>query len=309
APAPRSRPIDIEDEEDSDSMDEEEEESLYQELRLRRKNKRRSLRQKVLRLRDEDSDVAGRRNRLDDTGAAGRRCREEDVIEEDRPRVSFLHDLTGKVIPNVLKSFPSVGKKMLTKMFHSQFSVEDLPKLHTYVLKTSATELKDFAQLMRSFEVYGQIICAFTHENNEMAIQQALADYRMRLYKLQETYTFPSIRDYHLAFVQTRIIESEDLPLPWKTPDPELLYRLVPKAQPGAHQTTPYKPGELGKTKKPTPCWAWNGTGCEDVDCAYLHVCLNCNQPGHTQSACPSPARSGASGANNLPLRERVSRP
>lgn len=223
---------------------------------MRRKNRDRGLREKVLRWRGEDSDTAGRRYRSDEGAALNRRYREDD--EDERPRVSFTHDPDGKAIPGVLKRFPAVCKKLLTRMFHSQFSIEDLPKLHTDVMKTSATELKDFPQLMRSFEVYAQIISAFTHESMEVEMQRALAEYRLRLYKFQENYTFSSIKEYHLSFVQTRILEGEDHPLKWRTVDQELMYKLTGKGQgqSNVHQTTPYKAGEMGKAKKTGPCWA-----------------------------------------------------
>ncbi|KAL8627008.1 hypothetical protein Q9189_007283, partial [Teloschistes chrysophthalmus] len=136
-------------------------------------------------------------------------------------------------------------------MFTSQFSIEDLPKLHTDVLKTSATDLKDFQQLMKSFEVYGQIISAFTHRSLEVDMQRALADYRMRLLEFHETYTFASIKEYHLSFVQTRILDGEDHPVKWKMVDHELLVKLIGKAQgqssvtrsgTAAHRNTPIVP-------------------------------------------------------------------
>lgn len=139
-------------------------------------------------------------------------------------RVSFLHLKSGdKPFLTVHEHFRAVRIKYFKQIFLGTFNpAADLLKLSdTHVRRTSGDdhEISDMGQLLRCFEVYGQVICDYAHPDVAFQLQKALSDYRIRLYDMSVWYTFVSLREYHYSFMIGRILHGQDDPVAWITED------------------------------------------------------------------------------------------
>ena len=83
--------------------------------------------------------------------------------------------------------------------------------------RDDTVELKGITNLLSYFEVYAQIVCFFTHPAVALPLQEAFACYRSRLLYLSVTYTWETLRAFHLAFVYTRIARGQDDVAGWKS--------------------------------------------------------------------------------------------
>lgn len=172
--------------------------------------------------------------------------------------------------------------------------------------------------LLRCFEIYGQIICFFAHETVALSLQEALSDYRCYISDLSDTYTFQSVRHFHNVFVYSRIQLCQDDAHAWRSPNKHLenqILRTKPvAAQSGAHtpyntrpnaQPAAYRGGAPTSSQPNTQfstmlyCNRYNGgTPCNPLRCRYSHTCNTCGG-AHPAMACTT------SSSNTVPLGTR----
>ncbi len=128
--------------------------------------------------------------------------------ETEAPRRSFLHQGNDSVLAPLLHRFQVVDIKYIKQIYHETFEVKNLNKLSNSFINRLAggdDEIKGLKDLLRCFEVYGQIICFFAHETVALPLQEALSEYRCYILDLCITYTFNFVRHFHEVFVYSRM--------------------------------------------------------------------------------------------------------
>lgn len=229
--------------------------------------------------------------------------------DNERERVSFVHLSTGKeALKSINTRFPPVPPKLFKKIFKGSLHASEITKLSTDLNprgEKDDTEAKSINHLLRCFEIYGQAICHFAQTSVALELQDALADYRIKLSDRLLHYTFESIREHHLRFIQARILTGQDDPLGWRDQARELDHVLIQKTK--VSGTTQYKSGQLGYASNPQTgeaCRRYNKGHCDGKGCRYTHICSTCHQRGHGAHICTQ-----ATGSNSQPLGERVTKP
>ena len=139
-----------------------------------------------------------------------------------QPRVAFNHVLgtnPPSLSPSIVKSFPAINRRYFTEIFRGQFQVENLHKLSNDFSATASmgeseasNEPKGLAHVLKCFEPYCQIVLEFASQEVYRRLQFAMAQYRLHLYALLNTYTFESVIAFHKTFVYARICEGHDNP-------------------------------------------------------------------------------------------------
>lgn len=242
---------------------------------------------------------------------------------ENIERRSFLHQGNDPMLASLLYRFQAVDVKYIKQIYHGTFEVKNLNKLsNSFVsrLVASDEETKGIRELIRCFEIYGQIVLFFTHPTVYAPLQEALSWYRCHISDLTVTYTFASVRHFHDVFMYARIQLCQDDPVAWRTPDKDLENQLLKQrpaqTQPGAYQSYNTRPnpallnpsrGVVSTIIPSNPqnpqvyyCNRFNrGTPCDSRSCRYQHLCSVCGQ-SHPSITCPT-----GSSANIVPLGTR----
>ena len=71
--------------------------------------------------------------------------------------------------------------------------------------RDDTVELKGITNLLSYFKVYAQIVYFFAYPAIVVPLQEAFVSYRCHILYLLVTYTWETLRVFHLAFVYTRI--------------------------------------------------------------------------------------------------------
>ncbi len=250
--------------------------------------------------------------------------------ETEAPRRSFLHQGNDPVLAPLLHRFQAVDIKYIKQIYHETFEVKNLNKLSNSFINRLAggdDETKGLKDLLRCFEVYGQIICFFAHETVALPLQEALSEYRCYISDLCTTYTFNSVRHFHEVFVYSRMQLCQDDAHAWRSPNKHLENQVLrtrpPATQSGAFTpynsrpntapqqayrgVTPYPPQAGGRNQQTLYCNRFNrNEPCHERSCRYLHTCNLCGQ-SHPATACNVNVNGGNTGtsANAIPLPSR----
>ena len=120
-------------------------------------------------------------------------------------------------------------------------NVKDIPKLTADFSADSneTPDLKSMNQLIRSFEVFCQIVCALAPAPVQQPLQLAMAVYRVRLLGTVGMSTFACVQGYHMEFTARAIRIGLDDPGIWRTRWIDVEWKLVPivKSQPSKPAT------------------------------------------------------------------------
>lgn len=119
-----------------------------------------------------------------------------------------------------------------------------------------------------------------------LPIAQALSAHLSNIIALARAYSWASVLDYHVAFLQARAIDPFFNPLHWIRSDPHLhtLHLLTPSIT-APRPPAPSPPVDRLAAKPATNniqiCFAYNGAGCAGpaVSCFRRHVCCLCSGP------------------------------
>ena len=89
---------------------------------------------------------------------------------------------------------------MMADIQHRKFNVKDIPKLTADFAADSneVPELKSMNQLIKSFEVFCQIVCVLAPAPVQHPLQLAMALYRIRLLNMVGMSTFSSVQGFHI---------------------------------------------------------------------------------------------------------------
>lgn len=175
-------------------------------------------------------------------------------------------------------------------------------------------ELKGLPHLIRCFLIYMSILLHFTHESLEKPLRIGMLAYVEQLWIFSGTYTFDSIKIYHMAFHTLRIRRGIDDGALWERIDSNLERRTMRLKQQSAEFTATstakrFNPGPYsgtsqasssaftpGQFNQPYPngsstCHRWNsGTDCYQATCKFRHVCAICNG-NHRARECRVPGK------------------
>ena len=143
-----------------------------------------------------------------------------DQDDPDYPRSSFLHTTYARALPIITERYPNIGVVYLIKIFRGTIHPSALVWMDVDREMATPEESSDISHLLYCFEVYGQIICLFAADGDSasqvLELQEALAEYRMRLLRLVSFCTFESLRAWHGAFLTEVIHAGQDKPSEWR---------------------------------------------------------------------------------------------
>lgn len=175
----------------------------------------------------------------------------------------------------------------------------------------SEFDIKGLATLIRCLGVYCQVKLHFALDEKLRPLSAAFQRYEDHLCKLYATYTWESVRAFHLNFHQMAINDGVDTPENWSRIDTFLENTTLIKRDRPLNSTE----SRRGSTKVSTNgldfssegkpvCFRFNrGQECAR-GCTYRHVCQTCSGL-HPSKDCPAPSKpppsaSGPASATNL---------
>lgn len=142
-----------------------------------------------------------------------------DTSTPDDYRSSFHTTDFDSTLPLIRARFPNIDPLYIRKIFRGTINAEGLIWLDVDREDASPPDFPNLAHLLYCFEIYGQILCIFTAPqgfNQELELQRALADYRVRLLKMSKVATFESLREWHKAMVEAQIRNGQDKVDGWR---------------------------------------------------------------------------------------------
>ena len=142
-----------------------------------------------------------------------------DVSSPDDARSSVPNTDFESALPLIRARFPNIDPLYLTKIFRGTIQPEGLIWLDVDREDASPPDFNNLAHLLYCFEIYGQILCILTAPQGieqEVELQMALADYRIRVLKLSKVATFESLREWHKAILQAQIRDGQDRVDGWR---------------------------------------------------------------------------------------------
>lgn len=148
-----------------------------------------------------------------------------DVSSPEEHRTSFHATNFDSILPLLRGRFPNIEPLYLTKIFRGTIKATGLIWLDVDRQDTSPLDFSDFEHLLYCFEIYGQIVCILASPQGlelELELQNALADYRIRLLKLSKWATFESVLEWHKAVLEAQLQYGQDRPEGWRERREEL---------------------------------------------------------------------------------------
>jgi len=142
-----------------------------------------------------------------------------DLSSPDNSRTSFRTTDFDSILPVIRARFPTIDLVYLVKIFRGTIGPNGLIWLDIDRQDTSGLEFSDLAHLLYCLEIYGQIVCILASPQGieqQMELQIALADYRIRLLKLSKWATFASLKEWYKASILTQLRNGQDRPEGWR---------------------------------------------------------------------------------------------
>ncbi|KAL8800325.1 MAG: hypothetical protein Q9182_005252 [Xanthomendoza sp. 2 TL-2023] len=142
-----------------------------------------------------------------------------DTSSPEDYRISFRTTDLDAATPHILSRFPNIDPLYLTKIYRGTITPTGLIWLDIGRQDSSPLEFSDLAHLLYCFEVYCQIVCILVRPAGlafELEMQNALADYRIRVLKLSKWVTWESLLAWHTGFVSTRMAQGQDVVEGWR---------------------------------------------------------------------------------------------
>ena len=156
-----------------------------------------------------------------------------DTSNPDDARTGFLNTNYEATLPSIRARFPNIDPLYITKIFRGTINPEGLIWMDVDREDASPPDFPDLAHMLYCFEIYGQIICILADPQGtgrEIDLQEALADYRIRVLKLSRTASFDSLKAWHKAVIQSQIIQGQDRVEGWRARREDLAMLLKRKA-------------------------------------------------------------------------------
>ena len=125
--------------------------------------------------------------------------------------------------------YPMITSRMLKDIQHRELNVKEIPRFTANFTDTdtkNAPEVKNMLQLLRPFEAFCQVVCAFAPSSVQQHLQLAMSLYRGSLMAMSDIFEFSSIHNYHNYFVTRAIRIGLDDPDVWRHPYQEAERKL-----------------------------------------------------------------------------------
>lgn len=158
----------------------------------------------------------------------------------------------------------------------------------------SKSDIKGLVVLIRCLRVYSQIKLHFAPDEKFRSFSAAFQKYKDHLCKLYATYTWESIRSFHLNFHQMAINDGVDNPERWSRIDTFLENTtLVKQDRPLGSFNSKRGKANLDTSESRPPCYQYNqGRTCE-IECTYRHNCQTCGGSHPSKDCNKSSANAG----------------
>ncbi|KAL8774472.1 MAG: hypothetical protein Q9209_000845 [Squamulea sp. 1 TL-2023] len=144
-----------------------------------------------------------------------------DTSSPEDHRVSFRTSSLQQSLPLIRTRFPNIEPLYLTKIFRGTIGSIGLIWLDIGRQDTSPLDFSDLAHLLYCFEIYGQIVCTLAGQGEggsvqELELQKALADYKIRLLKMSKWATWESLLEWHKVFLEGVFARGQDRVEVWR---------------------------------------------------------------------------------------------
>ncbi|KAF8218268.1 hypothetical protein K438DRAFT_1747463 [Mycena galopus ATCC 62051] len=140
---------------------------------------------------------------------------------------------------------------------------------------------------LRAWTIFTTVL---QNEKPGLPVTQALLGYLTNVITNARVFAWPTVLDYHVAFVQLRARDPYFTPEDWTSVSPTLhtIHLLTPSVLsarlPSALGPSPDRSARLAQI-----CFAFNGAGCTATACFRRHICRICEAEGHTEKMCSGP--------------------
>ncbi|KAJ6496463.1 hypothetical protein C8R47DRAFT_1212783 [Mycena vitilis] len=155
-------------------------------------------------------------------------------------------------------------------------------------------EVPDVVTFVQAWMIF---VSVFQNEHRALPVAQALAAHLNTIIVVSRVYSWPSVLNYHVAFMHARAQDFCFNPSNWMKSDPHLhtLHLLTPLIMPVVTVASPSNtragpaPADIGKMATQV-CYYYNDDGCggPDAGCYRRHICRHCKLTGHTWKLCPT---------------------
>ncbi|KAJ7783509.1 hypothetical protein DFH07DRAFT_948524 [Mycena maculata] len=155
-------------------------------------------------------------------------------------------------------------------------------------------EVPDIVTFVQAWMIF---VSVFQNEHCALPVAQALAAHLNTIILVARVYPWPTVLDYHVAFMQARAQDFCFNPSNWMKSDPHLhtLHLLTPfivpsaAATPSLNNRAGLSQVDIGKMASQV-CYFYNDDGCggPDAGCFRRYICRHCKAAGHTWKVCPN---------------------
>jgi hypothetical protein len=171
--------------------------------------------------------------------------------------------------------------------------------------------LREVPDILAFVEAWMIFMSVLQNEHRGLPVVQGLSAHLNNIIAVARVYPWPTVLDYHVAFMHLRARDPYFNPLSWSQSSPHLhtTHLLIPSihfppvtAPPAVTPPLPAAaaPAVMSSQERTRmagqPCYAWNGpVGC--AGCARRHVCRICFG-AHPATACTGPATPATAAAS-----------
>ncbi|KAJ7147604.1 hypothetical protein C8R43DRAFT_1195335 [Mycena crocata] len=155
--------------------------------------------------------------------------------------------------------------------------------------------LREVPDILTFVEAWMTFMSVLQNEHLELPIAQALTAHMNNIITVARVYSWTTVLDYHVAFLQARALDPCFNPTTWSKSDPHLhtMYLLTPAILPPAPLPAVAPPAAVPVAARvplaAQTCFHYNGAGCFAAACPRRHICRACEGP-HPLSACTAAA-------------------
>ncbi|KAL8728595.1 MAG: hypothetical protein Q9181_005303 [Wetmoreana brouardii] len=136
-----------------------------------------------------------------------------DVSSPDDSRSSFRTTDYDSTLPIIRARFPNIDPLYFMKIFRGTIRPEGLVWLDVDRQDATPPDFYNLAHLLYCFEIYAQVVCILAGPQGieqEMELQRAMADHRIRVLKLSRVATFDSLKEWHKAILEAQLRDGQD---------------------------------------------------------------------------------------------------
>ncbi|KAF8125659.1 hypothetical protein K438DRAFT_2001998 [Mycena galopus ATCC 62051] len=154
----------------------------------------------------------------------------------------------------------------------------------------AAALLREVPDILAFVEAWTIFTTVLQNEKPGLPVTQALLGYLSNVITNARVFAWPTVLDYHVAFVQLRARDPYFTPEDWTTVSPTLhtIHLLTPSVL-SARLPSTLGPSPDRAARLAQICFAFNGAGCTATACFRRHICRICEAEGHTEKMCSGP--------------------